>query len=206
MLVIFSLFLISCNSPSAPQENVKVTEVVINPPTDQPTTPAKTPKEPAKPTGSKTLEIVIVGLGKNYNGNTHEYFMANTVVDFTGVGRDNLGSEKFYLERLWNVRDDNSVMVGNSGILVISTTAKKISMEAESPEHYTDVNMRKGEGVIPTNERGGAVIMRGDGLIGAKISDRGVFNLVNRNTNNLVAYGINIEREGLIIYKLILEY
>lgn len=203
ILVIFSLFLIGCSSSNAPQENVNKT---VEPISTQPAVVEVQPKEPAKLEGPKTLEIVIGGLGRNYNGNTHEYFMANTVVDFTGVGRDNLGNDKFYLERLWNVKDDSSVMIGNSGTLVISTTAKKISMDAESPEHYTDVDIRKGEGLIPNNEMGSSVAVKGDGMPGVKIMERGVFNLVNRNTNNLVAYGIAVERQDLTVYKLILEY
>lgn len=203
MLVIFSIFLIGCSSP---QENVNEPVKTVEPLNTQPAVVEIQPKEPAKPEAPKTLEIVIGGLGRNYNGNTHEYFMANTVVDFTGVGRDNLGNDKFYLERLWNVRQDNSEMIGNSGSLVISTTAKKISIGAESPEHYTDVYMRKGEGIMPNNEMGSSVAIRGDGMPGVKISQRGVFNLVSRNTNDLAVYSVIIERQGLKVYKLILEY
>lgn len=206
ILVIFSLFLIGCSSPNAPREDVNEDIKTVEPVDTQPAVVEIQPKEPAKPEGPKTLEIVIGGLGRNYNGNTHEYFMGNTVVDFTGVGRDNLGNDKFYLERLWNVRQDNSEMIGNSGSLVISTTAKKISIGAESPEHYTDVYMRKGEGVMPNSEMGSSLVIRGDGMPGVKIMERGVFNLVNRNSNDLAVYGITIERQDLRVYKLILEY
>jgi hypothetical protein len=205
MLVIFSLFLISCNSPETLEEETKTIEVAVIPPVDYRVVDVQ-PKEDLKVEELKIQKIIIGGLGSNYNGNTHEYFMANTVVDFTGIGRDNLGNDKFYLERLWNVRNDNSKMIGNSGTLVISTTAKKISMEAESPEHYTDIYMRKGEGVMPNSEMGSSVAIRGDGMPGVKIKERGVFNLVNRNSDDLAVYSIAVEREGLTIYKLILEY
>lgn len=204
ILVIFSLFLIGCSTTEEPpvQEEIKTIDDVV----EKPEIIEVQPTQPIKETGPKALEIIIGGAGKGYNGNTHEYFMANTVVDFTGVGRENLGNDKFYLERLWNVRQDSSTMVGNSGSLVISTTAKRISMEAESPEHYTDVYMRKGEGVMPNGEMGSSVAIRGDGMPGVKVKEKGVFNLVSRNNSNLAVYNIVIERQDLTVYKLILEY
>lgn len=204
LIAVLVVFLIGCTSGKKDEivsEQVKAVE-----PINTPAVVEMQPKEPAKPETPKRLDIIIGGAGKNYNGNTHEYFVGNSVVDFTGVGRENLGNERFYLERLWNVRQDNSEMIGNSGTLVISTTARKISMDAESPEHYTDVHMRKGEGVIPNSEMGSSVAIRGDGMPGVKIMQRGIFNLVSRGSNDLAVYSVVVERQGLRVYRLILEY
>lgn len=204
-LIVLLAFLLGCAEEKKAAKTTEQEPIKAAEPVNIPAVVDIQPKEPAKPQEPKRLEIVIGGLGRNYNGNTQEYFIGNIVVDFTGVGRDNLGNDKFYLERLWNVRQDNSEMIGNSGTLVISTTAKRISIDAESPEHYTDVYMRKGEGIMPNSEMGSSVAIKGDGMPGVKINQRGIFNLVNRNSNDLAVYSITIERQGLIVYKLILE-
>lgn len=200
VLLLSVALIVGCSNsqPVAQDNNQPVQE-----PTQTTVVPAQQPvQEPLKPT---RLEIAVGSDGVEYNGNKEG--LQNSLFTFSAVGRevDNLEDDKFYLENLWDVHPDYSKTGSNHNTLVIKTTAKSISLVTES-QSYTDLEIYKGTKYLPDNEAGSSVGKTVSGVYGVKTISAQTLNIVKRTNNEPAVYSVISNRNGLKVYKIILEY
>lgn len=204
--IIFILFLITfltaCGQSIPAQQGTQPVGEIKTPQSQQPVIQATAPTPSVT---SNKVEMLIGINNQNYNNNKEG--LSKSLINFAYVGREpaNLENEKYYFEGLWDVREDYAKTGSYKTNFVVKTTAKSISIQAES-ENYAVIKVFKGERYLPDSEVGSSVSKTIDGFYGFKMLGQGTFNLVKRSENTPTLYNIEIDRAGVSFYKLILEY